>query len=436
MSDPIVTVEEISPIKKKLSFNIPWEKVKSELDLTYKKIGNSAKIKGFRPGKIPRAILEKYYRDQSEEETEVGIINQYYWDALIKEGIKAVNIPQIEHKGIEIGKDYAFSVIVEVEPDIEPKNYMGLEIISDEVKISDEDVSQRLEEIRQTFATLEEIVEDRGAEKGDFLVIDFNGNIEGKLTRELTGIDQIVEIGAGRLNLPLEDKLIGMRKGDEKTFELEMPADHPIQVVRGKRVNINVKIKGIRAMKLPPLDEEFIKNFDKFDSLEHLKEEIRKQLLEEKSMASEANMISQLEQKLLDNNQFEVPETLINRQSELLMSNAQRKMRERGISQEQINDFLNKYSKEYRDEAAKTIKLMLLTKKIAEKECINVDDHEIDQRIEELANRSRQEYEVVRKYFENNGMIEDIRIDLLSKKTYDYLLKHAKVVSTNTKGME
>jgi trigger factor len=436
VSDPIVTVEEISPIKKKLSFNIPWEKVKSELDLTYKKIGNSAKIKGFRPGKIPRAILEKYYRDQSEEETEVGIINQYYWDALIKEGIKAVNIPQIEHKGIEIGKDYAFSVIVEVEPDIEPKNYMGLEIISDEVKISDEDVSQRLEEIRQTFATLEEIVEDRGAEKGDFLVIDFNGNIEGKLTRELTGIDQIVEIGAGRLNLPLEDKLIGMRKGDEKTFELEMPADHPIQVVRGKRVNINVKIKGIRAMKLPPLDEEFIKNFDKFDSLEHLKEEIRKQLLEEKSMASEANMISQLEQKLLDNNQFEVPETLINRQSELLMSNGQRKMRERGISQEQINDFLNKYSKEYRDEAAKTIKLMLLTKKIAEKECINVDDHEIDQRIEELANRSRQEYEVVRKYFENNGMIEDIRIDLLSKKTYDYLLKHAKVVSTNTKGME
>ena len=176
-----VKIEDISSVKKKLSFDIPWADVKNELDTVYRKVGKTAKIKGFRPGKIPRAILESYYREQAEEETVTNLVNRYYWEALKEKEIPSVTHPQIEQKGIEAEKDFTFSATIEVEPIIDPKDYLGLELEREEPVVTEEDLEARLLEIRQMFATMEDLNEERGVAEGDFVTLDFAGSIAGKV---------------------------------------------------------------------------------------------------------------------------------------------------------------------------------------------------------------------------------------------------------------
>ncbi len=175
-----VKIEDISSVKKKLSFDIPWADVKNELDAVYRKVGKNAKIKGFRPGKIPRAILESYYREQAEEETVTNLVNRYYWETLKEKEIPSVTHPEIEQKGIEAEKDFTFSATIEVEPIIDPKDYLGLELEREEPVVTEEDLEARMLEIRQMFATMEELNEERGVTEGDFVTLDFAGSIAGR----------------------------------------------------------------------------------------------------------------------------------------------------------------------------------------------------------------------------------------------------------------
>jgi trigger factor len=144
-----VKIEDISSVKKKLSFDIPWADVKTELDTVYRKVGRTAKVKGFRTGKIPRAILEKFYREQAEEETASNLVNRYYWEAVQEKDIPSVTRPQIDQTGIELEKVFTFSATIEVEPAIEPKDYLGIELIKEDPVVTENDLEARLQEIRQ-----------------------------------------------------------------------------------------------------------------------------------------------------------------------------------------------------------------------------------------------------------------------------------------------
>jgi trigger factor len=158
-----VKIENISPVKKKLSFDVPWIDVKNELDKVYRDVAKTAKIRGFRPGKIPRKILESHYREQVEGETISNLVNRYYWEALQEKEIPAVTQPQIEQKGIEAERVFNFSATIEVEPVIDPKDYHGLELEKEEPLVTDEDLEARFQEIRQMFAIMEDLTEIAGS---------------------------------------------------------------------------------------------------------------------------------------------------------------------------------------------------------------------------------------------------------------------------------
>jgi trigger factor len=186
-SSTAVKIEDISPVKKKIHFHIPWADVKEELDAVYRKIGRSAKIKGFRPGKIPRPILEQHYRGQAEEDTLANLVNRHYWETLQREAIQAVTHPENEPQGIEAEKDFAFTATVEVEPVLEPKDYLGLALQKTKVAVTDQDLKKRLAEISQMFATMEDLPEDRAVAAGDFATIDFSGTVGGEALKGAQG---------------------------------------------------------------------------------------------------------------------------------------------------------------------------------------------------------------------------------------------------------
>ena len=277
-----VKIEDISAVKKKLSFDIPWVDVKNELDSVYRSVGKKAKIKGFRPGKIPREILEKNYREEAEGETIANLVNRYYFETLKEKEILAVTQPEIEEKGIEAEKDFSFSATVEVEPVVEPKDYLGLELEKEELVVTDADLEAKMLEIRNMFATMEEMTQDRGIQTGDFVTFDFNGTLAGEHLKELKSDNHMLEIGSKTFVPGFEEQLVDLKQDELKTFTVKFPDNYNAAHLAGKDVEFTVNIKGIQVKKLPEIDEQFIKNFEHYESLDDLKADVLKSLEEEK----------------------------------------------------------------------------------------------------------------------------------------------------------
>jgi trigger factor len=427
-----VKIEDISPVKKKLYFDIPWADVKSELDAVYRKVGKTARIKGFRPGKIPREILERHYREDAEGETISNLVNRHYWETLKEKDIPAVTQPEIEQKGIEAEKDFTFSATIEVEPAVEPKDYLDLELEKEEPVVTDEDLEARMTEIRQMFATMEEVEEDRGIRMGDFVTLDFTGNVAGEQFKELKSENYMLEIGSKTFVPGFEEQLVGLIQGEAKTVAVKFPDNYNAAHLAGKDVEFTVHIKGIRVKKLPEIDEQFIKNFERYESLEALKADVLKNLEEEKKRKIELEFEKQISDKLLEKNVFDVPDSFVERQIYYMMSDMQRRMVSGGMDPKKAAEFSMKLHDHFREEAAKIVKTVLLLKGIAGKEALTAGEDELEKQIREIAAQRAQDYETLRKSLEKDDLIENIRSEILNRKTYAFLEVKAKVTTVRT----
>jgi trigger factor len=426
-----VRIEDVSTIKKKLSFDISWIEVKKELDSVYKDVGKKAKVKGFRQGKVPRNILESMYKEYAEEETITKLVNRYYWDALKDQNIAAVAQPDIEQQGLEEEKNFTFTATVEVEPAIEPKGYVGLELEKEEHDVTDSDVEKRLQEVRDMFATMEEVEADRGIGEGDFAVIDFEGTLDGKALKEMKADNYLLEMGSKTFIPGFEEQLKGMKKDQAKEIKLTMPDDYHAKHLSGKEVVFSVILKNIKEKKLPDVDEKFIQNFDKYETLGDLKEDILKTLKEENKARSITTLKNLIIDKLLEANDFEVPPTFVNRQVSFMIADMQRRMTMRGMKKQDPSELYTRFYDLYKDEASKVVKTILLIKSIAEKESISVSDSEIDEKIKEIAEQRAQSYESLKKSLVEGDMIEDIKSEILNTKVFRLIEDKAKINIVN-----
>ena len=422
-----VKVEDVSPVKKKLSFDISWLEVKNELDAVYKDVGKKAKIKGFRQGKIPRNILESMYKDYAEDEVITNLVNRHYWEALKENNINAVAQPDIDQKGIESEKNFAFTATVEIEPVIEPNGYIGLELEKEEHEVSESDVEARLQEVREMFATMEEVITDRQIENGDFAVIDFEGTLNGKPLKEMKADNYLLEIGSKTFAPGFEEQLIGMRKGETKQLKIKLPEDYDVKVVAGQDVSFTVTIKNIKEKQLPDIDEKFVQNFDKYESLDDLKKDIRNTLKEENIARTNSVFKNLIIDKLLEINKFEVPQSFVNRQVSFMLADMQRRMTMQGIKRQDPSEFYNKFHDLYKDEALKVVRTFLLIKSIAEKESIAVSDAELEEKIREIAAQRSQTYDSLKKSLEDGKMIENIKSEILNAKVFNFIEDKSKV---------
>jgi len=413
-----VKVEDISPIKKKLLFDISWSEVKKELDSVYKDVGKKAKVKGFRQGKIPRNILESMYKEYAQEETITKLVNKYYWDALKDNNIVAVGQPDIEQKGLDEERNFTFTATVEVEPAIEPKGYVGLDLVKEEHDVIDADVEKRLQEVRDMFATMEEVEAERGIGEGDFAVIDFEGTLDGNNLKEMKADNYLLEMGSKTFIPGFEEQLTGMKKGQTKEIKINMPDDYHASHLAGKEVVFSVALKNIKEKKLPNVDEKFIKNFDKYETLDDLKKDILKTLEEENRARSTTTLKNLIIDKLLEANEFEVPPTFVNRQVSFMIADMQRRMTMRGMKQQEPSELYTRFYDLYKDDALKVVKTILLIKSIADQESVSVSDNEIDEKIKEIAEQRAQSYESLKKSLVEGNMIEDIKSEILNTKVF------------------
>jgi len=422
-----IKVEEISPVKKKISFEIPWEEVKKELDTAYRTVGKKARIKGFRPGKTPRHILETYYREDAEGEAVSSLVQRSFEEAIQANNLMPVARPQIEQNGIQADQSFTYSATVEVEPVIEPQGYKGLDLQKEDTAVTDRDVDVRLEELRNMYSSLVDVEAGRSVQEGDFLLIDFEGKLGGETRKDLTETGFRIEVGSKRLVPGFEDALIGLKQGESKEFTVKFPDDYQVKEFAGNDIAFNVTVQDVKVKVLPELDENFVKNFNKYDNLEALKIDLRKSLEEEKIARVKTNLQKAINEQLLEKNHFDVPEAYVERQIFNMMVEYQRRMVMNGMDPDNAAKVAANLHDQFRDEAARMVRTGILLQRIAEMEALAVDEKEIDDRIRETASRYGRDFESMKVSYEKDNLIDRLKDQILEEKTLDFIESRANI---------
>ena len=421
------SVEEISPIKKKVSVEIPEDQVAKEVESFYKDLGKKAKIKGFRPGKVPRNILERYFKDYVKTEVIQKLIEETYPKALSETHLEPVSPPVVDPGEFEGGKPFQYSAVIEVKPDIQLGGYTGLKIEGKKEEVKDEEVEERLKTLQNLHANLKTISEARPIQAGDYVILDYEASLGGKPLEGGKAIDFTVEVGSGQFIPTLEEKLIGLKPEEEREIEVSFPEDYGYQKWAGKTLSFQVKIKEIKEKILPPLDDEFAKDLGDYSSFEELRAKLKGEIEKEKELALERQLKDRVVDQLLEANPFEVPESLVEEQAKALVSDTKLRLAAQGVDLKNLGVSEEKLQGDYRAVAQRQVKTFLILERIAGQEGILATDEEAEARLQEMADRMRQKLEVLKRYYEKNGLLPEVRTGIIRDKTLNFLLEKADI---------
>ncbi|MBP1700771.1 MAG: tig, partial [Deltaproteobacteria bacterium] len=425
------SAEEISPIKKKISIEIPEDRVTREVDSIYKELGRTAKIKGFRPGKVPRNILERYFKDYVKTEVVRKLMEESYPEALSETHLEPVAPPVVDPGEFAEGKPFQYSAVIEVKPEIRLEGYTGLKIEGKKEEVKDEEVEERLKALQNLHSNLKTISEARTIQAGDYVILNYEASLNGKPVEGGKAIDFTVEVGSGQFIPAFEEKLIGLKPEEERDIEVTFPQDYGYQKWAGKTISFHVKIKEIKEKILPPLDDEFAKDLGDYSSLGELKAKLKGEIEKEKELALDRQLKDHVVDQLLEANPFEVPESLVEEQAKALVSDTKLKLAAQGVVLKNLGVSEEKLQEDYKAMAQKQVRTFLILEKIAGQEGIAVTDQEAEDRLKEMSERMHQKFDVVKQYYEKNGLLPEVKPEvkagIIRDKALSFLLEKANI---------
>ena len=425
-----IAVENLSDLTRKLTITLPKETVGPALDKAYAKINKEVKLKGFRRGKIPQSVLEKNFRDQIQAEVGEKLVQETYFEAVEKEGLEPVVHPEIaEHRFPEDGT-FVYVALVDIKPQIELKEYKGLEVEKPVLTVGEEEVDKELTLLQRHQAALKTAEEGHVIAMDDVAVVDFQGFHNGKAMKEVRNENYSVDIGMNRLGKDFEEKLIGMKKGDKALYEVDFPADYPNPLLAGKKVEFKVDVKDVKVRVKPELDDEFAKDIKpERTSLQALRDDIRARLQKAKDDALQGDLDDRIMHKLIELNPFEVPQRLVNYEIQEMLKQTEENLKRSGLSFESAGINLEELVEKNRDVAAKRVKGDFLLKKIAEVEEIKIADEDIQRGYQRIADQYRMTLDEVKKYFQRREEILPFMNELHNEKVLNFLREQARFTS-------
>lgn len=421
-------VEEISQVKRRITVTIEAEKVTSKYDQALRELSKKVKIKGFRPGKTPRRILEQYYGAQIINEVKNDLIRESFSEVIEETGLLPLASPSIEDGALRQGEPFSYTIEMEVRPEFELKDYMGISVEKEITDISEDSVDKRLEEIRDVHAQLVSVDEGRGVQEGDYAVIDYAGFWNGKPLTDIGGSDFTVLVGSKHFYPDVETGIVGLKKDAEKEIQVNFNTNFDDKRLAGKSVVFHVKIKDIKKKDLPELNDEFARSLgDEFPSLSVLRERVKEDLALQEEKRVDREVRSRLLKKIAATVDFELPQSLVEREIErsiasikqsVLQSESQ--LESAGISEEKMRDDL-------RPVAERRVKEDFVLGKIADMENITLEEHETRDGFQRLAAQTGKDPAVLERFYETNNLMDSFRDQLLTEKTLNHLVQGAKI---------
>jgi len=423
-----VNIEEISTLTKKVTVTLPVDVVQPQLNAAYDKLKKESKMKGFRRGKVPRSIIVKQYKPQVEGETGEKMVQDNYFNAIEKEGIDPVVHPEV--KSVKYNEDGSFTFVadVDIRPEFELGEYKGLEIEKVDILVTDEEIQTELEELQKNMAVLQS-VSDRGIQEGDVVIVDFQGYNDDKPIPQVKSENSSVDVGSGAMGKEFEDNLLGMKKDEEATHEVDFPDTHPNPVLKGKKVEFHITVKDIKERILAELNDEFAKDAgEKFNTLEELKSSILERQTQEREERAQATLTDRVMAKLLDSHDFEVPKRLVAFEVEQMIKQTEQQLEQSGMSLEAAGLSKETLADQNKEMAVKRVRGDFVLKKIAEVEEIKVADEDLDRGFKRIGDQYNMDVAKVKEYFQNRDDLLPFMNELLNEKILAFLRDQATLV--------
>lgn len=421
------SVEKIEKSQVKLKIEVDAKDFEKAVEKAYQKNKNRIMVPGFRKGKAPRKIIERYYGETIFYE---DALNEACPDAYVR-AVEETRIEPVDQPNIEIvqmgpGENLIFNATVTVKPEVELGEYKGIEIEKVEYNVTDQDVEERINQIREQNARWLS-VEDGTAKEGHRLTIDFKGYINGEAFEGGSAEKFPLELGSGQFIPGFEEQLVGTKVGEEKEIQVVFPEDYHVEELKGKEATFSVKVHEIKEKELPALDDEFAKDASEFDTLDEFRADIKKSMEKNAQERAKAEMENQLLKKVTENAHVDIPDVMVETQLDSILRDFDFGLRFQGLDLERylqiIGISMNDFRAQYKDEAYNRVKTQLVLEKIASEEKIEATEEDLEKEYARMAEQYKQDVEKVKENYK--GREQGLKESIAIQKTIDFLMDNA-----------
>lgn len=425
-----IKIEDAGPATKKVTVDIPADRVTSVLGDQFKDLRKNAAIPGFRPGHAPQKLIEKRFADDVRDQVRRTLISESYQQAVAKNNLQVLGEPDVDNpEGLKLedGKGLSYSFSVEVQPEINLPDMAGLTVKKPKIDITEENVNQAMQNLREQQGTLVP-VEDRGVEEKDYLTADIMIKLDGNEVSHQHDA-QLVSRPAriGGIDLPEFDKQVaGLKSGEKRDITAKVPDTAGDEKLRGKDVVIEVALKDIKKLELAEIDEQFLTDLG-FENEGELREALKEQMVERITADVQQAMRDQVHKHLLENVSVELPTKLSDRQADRVVSRRATDLLMRGLPREQIEANLDKLRNGAREEAIRELKLFFILQKIANDQGVDVDESELNGRVAMLAAQRGDRPEKLKQVMSKDGSLANLYVTMREQKAIDKIIETAKI---------
>jgi trigger factor len=410
--------------KHSLEVSIPVDEVEAETGMAVANVQKRARLPGFRPGKAPASLIRQQFAGEIRQQVLESLIPKHLQKQFEAENLNVVGTPDITDVHFHKGEPLRFKAEFEVVPQIELKDYQGIEVPYHDPEVTDEDIAKRVSEIQDQKAQYVNI-DPRPLADGDHAVVALEsvGGVEGEPVKQE---EMVLEIGGGDTFEAFTENLRGLSPGDQREFEVTYPEDYGSARLAGKAIRFHATVKGIRRKELPELNDEFAQDLGDYRNVDELREAVRKALFSQRQNDAQQEAKNKIIEKLVDDHEFPVPEAFIDRQIKNRVEQTLRAMALDGMDPRTLKLDWEKMRESQRDKAVREVKASMILSRIAERESIAAMRDEVDREVEKIARQQREPLAAVQMRFEKDGTMGRIASHIQTEKTLNYLFEHAR----------
>ena len=413
-----VTVESTGALERRMRVEVPIERIESEVDLRLKSVGRTAKIKGFRPGKVPARVVRQHYGKQVRQEVVGEIMQKSYSDAITQQNLRPAGSPRIETED-EDGKNFAYVATFEVLPEVELKDLGKIKVEKPEVEIGDADLDEMLTSLRKQRATWDEV--ERKSKDGDRVIVDFAGTIDGEEFQGGSGKEIPVVLGQGQMLPDFEKGLKGIKAGDEKTIKIKFPKDYHAEDLAGKKADFAINTHRVEQEVLPELNDEFAEAFNVTEGgLKQFRKDVRENMEREAKQKVDGDIREQVLNGLIEKNPIDVPQALVHEESHSMQHEAMERL---GIEDHDKAPPMENF----KEAAEKRVRLGLLLRQVIAENKISVDEAALRSRVEDMCAGYENSEDMVSMYMSNPQVMQQVEPLVVEQKAVEWLLENGKV---------
>jgi len=422
------SIEEISQVKRQINVEIETEEVTKKLDQAYNKLSKRVKVKGFRPGKAPRRILEQYYGKEIMTDVKNDLIKESFSKVIEETKLFPLGNPSIEAEAIQPGKNFNYTILMEIRPDFELKEYMGISVEKEILNISEDNVDKKLKELREAHAQLVSINEERGIKEGDYVIINYDCTWKDEHVKGIEGKDFMIHIGDKNFYPEIESGIRGLKKAEKKDIKIDFSEDFSDRRLANKSVTFHISVKDIKKKDLPDLNDDFARSLGKeFKSLADLRERVKKEITLQEEKRIDSELKKRLLKKITAKVDFELPQTMVENEIEHSMATIKQNFLRAGTKLESANISEDTMRQDLKLAAEEKVKEGLILSKIADLEGIKLEDSDIRDGFQELAAQTGQNLAILQQYYEKNNLMDSFRNQILMEKILNHLVQGAKI---------